>query len=80
MLNVITTFCLLAISESAFIGGRNCGSLTRITKIDQMPTDQASIDALNCVIVKNEESYQNYLRNLTCKFHPLINTAYKSVI
>ena len=62
---------ILHVTNAGFISGNNCGTLTKITKIWQMPTLQEEIDKLNCVIVQHEESFRGYQRkrmeNTGCK-------------
>ena len=66
---IIFSSLAIGIIKGGFIPGKSCGSLTKITTIEKMPTNQAEIDALECVIVKDEQSYQDYYSaNFTCQY------------
>lgn len=64
---VVIYWMQLTIINAGFIPGKNCGTLTKITKIMKLPTEQEEIEALSCVIVQDDRSFQAYMRKRPCK-------------
>ena len=65
----VFVICIFLFSAAAvkFIPGKGCGSLTPIKRINTMPTEPEEIEKLECVIVEDEDSYQEYHGNLPRK-------------
>ncbi len=50
----------IAIVNSGFISGPNCGRQTPITRIKTLPEDPEEIESLGCVIVEDDKALAKY--------------------
>ena len=57
---LFVSFALLWIAFGGVIPGKNCGTLNPWVRIDKLRTDPAEWENLECIIVKDAKSFDEY--------------------